>query len=306
MSTTFFDIGGATSARQSFAQLVKRARLPFAAWSRRRRLAFALLIAALAFGLGSHGWIVSDLGGLEASRTALDAATRHLADARRALAQLPALRREVAGAPAARGLGSWSSADDVRVVSELAAQNGVALLALEPGAVSGTGRDAMRSIQLTARTDFVHLMAFLHGLSDVPVLVVPIDVAVKRTDASLAINATLNVYSALRPIASTGATDTFADESLDSDDEEVVFYDPFSLVQMQASGELPDAMQLRLAGLLRDRTHALALLETPDGTTTAASGEQIGVERVTRLDALSITLANGGGATRTLALTEAS
>jgi hypothetical protein len=47
------------------------------------------------------------------------------------------------------------------------------------------------------------------------------------------------------------------------------------------------------------------LLDTADGVTTVASGQQIGTERVTGLDALSVTLAKGG-ATRTLSLTEAS
>jgi Tfp pilus assembly protein PilP len=75
---------------------------------------------------------------------------------------------------------------------------------------------------------------------------------------------------------------------------------------MLASGEpLPDVSPLRLVGLLHDRTRGLALLDTPDGATTVVSGQQLGTERVTRLDALSITLVSGG-ATRTLALTEAS
>ena len=67
----------------------------------------------------------------------------------------------------------------------------------------------------------------------------------------------------------------------------------------------PDASQLRLVGLLHDRMRGLALLDTPDGATTVVSGQRLGAERVTRLDALSITLVNGGG-TRTLALSEAS
>jgi Tfp pilus assembly protein PilP len=74
---------------------------------------------------------------------------------------------------------------------------------------------------------------------------------------------------------------------------------------MQAAGELPDVSQLRLVGLLRDRARGLALLDTPDGVTVVESGEQIGAERVTRLDAFGITLVKGG-ATRTLALTETS
>lgn len=305
MSTTFLEFGGAASARPSFSQWMKRVRQPPDAWSLRRRWVVALLIAAMAFGLGAHGWVVADLGGVEASRAAWEAATLRLADARRALAQLPALRREAAATPATHGPASWTSADDVRIVSELAAQNSVALLAVEPGVTSGSGADSMRPIQLTARTDFVHLMAFLRGLSDLPVLIVPVDVTVKRDADSLALSATLRVFSALRPVPSTTAADLFADESLDSDDEEdIVFFDPFSLPQMLASGGQPGDSHLRLVGLLHDRTRGLALLDTPDGATTVVSGQQLGAERVTRLDALSITLANGG-ATRTLALTEA-
>ena len=99
MSTTFVGFGGAASARPAFSQWMKRARVPRAAWSRRRRWAVALLIAAVVFGLGTHGWVVADLGGVEASRTALEAATRHLTDAHRALTQLPALRRDVGAMP---------------------------------------------------------------------------------------------------------------------------------------------------------------------------------------------------------------
>lgn len=307
MSTIFVEFGGAASTRPAFSQWMKRVRLPLAAWSRRRRWVVAVTIAVVVFGLGAHGWVVADLGGVEASRTALEVATRHLADAHRALAQLPALRRQVAATPGARLSASWTSADDVRIVSELAAQNSVSLLSVEPGSASGSDAESMRPIQLTAHTDFVHLMAFLRGLSDLPVLIVPVDVTVNRDAASLDVKATLHVFSALRPVPLTATADTFADDSLDSDDEEdIVFFDPFSLPQMLAAGEpQPDASQLRLVGLLRDRIHGLALLDTPDGATTVASGQQLGTERVTRLDAFGITLANGS-ATRTLTLTEAS
>src|ERR1700761_1599523 len=158
MSTTFIEFGGAASTRFSFSQWMKHVRVPLAAWSRRRRWAVALLIAALVFALGAHGWVVADFGGIEASRTALDAATRHLADARHALTQLPALRRDVAARPGGPLSASWTSADDVRIVSELAAQNSVSLLSVDPGAASGSGAESMRPLQLTAHTDFVHLM----------------------------------------------------------------------------------------------------------------------------------------------------
>ncbi|MEA3086029.1 MAG: hypothetical protein QOC89_3726 [Paraburkholderia sp.] len=307
MSTTFIEFGGAASTRFSFSQWMKHARVPLAAWSRRRRWTVALLIAALVFALGAHGWVVTDFGGIEASRTALDAATRHLADARHALTQLPALRREVGARPGGPLSASWTSADDVRIVSELAAQNSVSLLSVDPGAASGSGAESMRPLQLTGHTDFVHLMAFLRGLSDLPVLIVPVDVTVNREAGSLAMRATLQVFSALKPMPSTATADAFADDGLDLDDEEdVVFFDPFQLPQVLASGEQqPDPSQLRLVGLFHDRTRGLALLDTPDGATTVVAGQQLGTERVTRLDALSITLASGG-VIRTLALTEAS
>ncbi|OAJ59595.1 hypothetical protein A6V36_26730 [Paraburkholderia ginsengiterrae] len=309
MNTTFFEFDESASApagaRPFASDWMKRARLPLEAWSRRRRWVAASLIAACVFMLGAHGWNVADLSGVEASSAALEAGSQRLANARRALTQLPALRREAATAPPARPE-SWSSADDVRIVSELAAQNSVALQALEPGAASGVGAESVRPLQLTAHTDFAHLMAFLRGLQDQPVLIVPVDVTVKRDAASLLVHARLDVFSTLRPASTTASADTFADDSLDSDDEEeMVFFDPFSLPQMQATGELPEVSQLRLVGLLHDRTRGLALLDTADGTTAVESGQQIGAERVARLDASGITLANGN-VTRVLALTEAS
>ncbi|NKJ46563.1 hypothetical protein CIC12_07365 [Burkholderia sp. SG-MS1] len=305
MSTIFAGAGGVATSQFSVGHWTRRLRLPLAAWSLRRRWLVALLIAVLVFGLGAHGWIVADLGGVEASRAALAASAQRLAHARRSLAQLPSLRREATASPAVSPAASWSSADDVRIVSELAAANNVALYALEPGAASGEGVERMRPLQLTARTDFVHLMAFLHGLSDLPVLIVPVDVSVKQDAASLSVRATLRVFSALRPASSNDAAHAFDDASLDADDEDIVFFDPFAQPQMRAAGELPDVSQLRLVGVLRDRTHGLALLDTPDGATTVASGQQLGAERVTRLDVLGITLARGD-TTRTLALAEAS
>ncbi|MFP3605795.1 hypothetical protein [Paraburkholderia sp. SIMBA_053] len=314
MSTTFAGFSGVPRPRMSLSHALKRLRAPLHTWSPRRRWAIALLIALVVFSLGAHGWIVADLGRLAASRAALLASADHLADARRALAQLPSLRREAAAsdatpaaiATASRASKQWTSADDVRVVSELAAQNGVALLAVEPGAASGTGAQSERPLQLAARTDFIHLMSFMRGLIELPVLMVPVDVVIKRDGSALSVSAALRVYSGLRPAPASLTTQELADASLDSDDEEdVVFFDPFSPAQMQATVDLPGQPQLRLVGLLHDRARGLALFDTPEGATTVASGQQIGDERVTRFDTFGITLAKGA-ATRTLDLAEAS
>ncbi|MGY6163238.1 hypothetical protein [Paraburkholderia strydomiana] len=314
MSTTFAGCSGVPRPRVSLSHAIKRLRAPLHTWSPRRRWAIALLIALVVFSLGAHGWIVADLGRLAASRAALLASADHLADARRVLAQLPSLRREAAAsdatpaaiATASRASKQWTSADDVRVVSELAAQNGVALLAVEPGAASGTGAQSERPLQLAARTDFIHLMSFMRGLIELPVLMVPVDVVIKRDGSALSVSAALRVYSGLRPAPASLTTQELADASLDSDDEEdVVFFDPFSPAQMQATVDLPGQPQLRLVGLLHDRARGLALFDTPEGATTVASGQQIGDERVTRFDTFGITLAKGA-ATRTLELVEAS
>lgn len=277
-------------------------RVPLAEWSRRRRLLVAVTIAASVFGVGTNAWISADLGGLQASHAALDEARHREKRANRALAQLPALRRDAAASPVALASGGWTSADDLRVVSLLAARSGVALLTLTPGAASGAGLDAMRTLHFTAQTDFLHLMVFLRGLSDLPVLVVPEDVTAKRSGSTLAISATLQVFNALSPVLAS--PELFADDDLDADDEEMVFYDPFS-PQPEAGIAAVDAILLRLVGMLRDRTHDLALLETADGATTVERGQRLGDDRVTGMGAFSITLTNTVG-TRTLTLPEAS
>jgi hypothetical protein len=114
------------------------------------------------------------------------------------------------------------------------------------------------------------------------------------------------VFSALRPALSSTSADALTDESLDADDDEdIVFFDPFSQPQMHAADNLPDGSPLRVVGLLRDLTRGLALVDTPDGATTVVSGQQLGAERVTRIDTNGVTLARGD-ATRVLALMEAS
>jgi hypothetical protein len=178
----------------------------------------------------------------------------------------------------------------------------VALLTLAPAAGNGAGLDAVRPMQLTAQTDFLHLMMFLRGLSDLPVLVVPEDLTVKRSAGALLVSATLHVFNALSPASASPAI--LVDDDLEADDEDVVFDDPFSSPP-QLDGDLAQAGLLRLAGLLRDRTRGLALLETTDGAATVEQGQFVGGDRVTGMDALSITLTNRLG-TRTLALAEAS
>jgi hypothetical protein len=277
-------------------------RVPLEAWSGRRRLVVGALISIAVFCVGANAWISADLAGAQAGRAALSEAQRRLATAQHSLGQLPGLRRSVAAMSIGQPPEAWTPADDVRLISLLAARSGVTLLTLAPGSGNGTGLDTMSSMRLTAQTDFLHLLVFLRGLSDLPLLVVPEDVTVRRSAGVLLVSANLHLFHALSP--APARPELFVDDELDADDEEVEFYDPFSL-QLQADGEAAQAGLLRLVGLLRDRTRGLALLETADGAAAVERGQRVGDDRVTGMDALSITLTNRVG-TRTLALTEAS
>lgn len=268
-------------------------RLPPEAWSARRRFAIASLIAVAVCAVGGNAWLAADLGGEQAQRARLDEARQHLDEARRAVTQVPALRHAAAEASAFHDAAGWTPADDLRVLSQLASRSGVELLALEPQPVTGTGIAAVRPVRLTARANFASVSEFLRGLQSLPVLAVPSDISVKRSGGTLAISTTLDVFDALQPVvAQTG------EGAGQQSDDDVLFYDPFSpRNRIMASGDTT----MRLAGLLRDDRHDLAVLETADGFTTVARGDNLGVERVTRIGPLDITLASRAG-THTLAL----
>lgn len=302
MSTLFASRTGSLTDRPRVMNWLNRVLVPLHAWSPRRRLVVAALIAAATFGLGANAWVSADLGGVQASRAALAEARHHVADVNQALAQVPALRRHAAASSVGVAPDAWTSADEVRVVSLLAAHSGVTLLTLTPGDASGDGMNTLWPIHLTAQTDYLHLMVFLRGLSDLPVLVVPEDVTVKRGTGGLVVSATLHVFDALRPVPVIPTP--VVDEDLEAEDEDVVFYDPFSSRQ-QAEGSMEDAASLRLVGLLRDRTRGLALLETADGAAFVEQGQRLGEAQVTGIDERGITLTNHVGK-RTLELSEAS
>jgi hypothetical protein len=302
MSTLFAPRAAMANQTRRAPDWMNRMRLPLEAWSGRRRLVVGILIAAGVFAVGANAWISADLAGVQASRAALSDAQHRVAQAQHSLTQLPALRRHAENASNGEASASWSPADDVRLMSLLAVRSGVTLLTLAPGVGRDAATDAVRSLHLTVQADFLHLMVFLRGLSDLPALVVPEDVTVKRGAGGLLVGATLHVFADLSPAAAS--PELYVDEDMDADDEDVVFYDPF-LPQSQADGDAAEAGLLRLVGLLRDRTRGLALLETADGAATVERGQHVGNDRVMDMDAHSITLTNRLG-TRTLALTEAS
>ena len=302
MNTTIAGRIGMPTTRERFGHtLVERLRVPLEAWSVRRRWAVALCIAVAAFVLGANAWLATDMSGVQASREMLSAAQGKLGEAEAVVTQLPALRRDASVAPMPS---NWTSADDIRVISQLAARNEVTLLAIEPGVVTGSGLDAMRPLHVTAQADFDHVVDFLEGLAGLPVLVVPEDVTLKRQGEVLSINATLHSFSAVHPVRDVTRRTVRDDPDAFDPDEEIVFYDPFQPAAF-ASAQESALSSMRLVGLLADRLRGLALIEAGDNAETLEPGQRWGDERVAHVDARALTLAKRDGSVYSLTLAEA-
>ena len=257
------------------------------AWSPRRRLAAALVIAVLAGASMSGACIVWDPLGVHGARAALADAQKRLDDARLAVAHLPALRG-AAARTAPRAPYKGNSADDIRRVSQLAAQAALVLQALEPGAGGGAQAEAFRSIRLVAQGSFAQLRALLEALAREPVLTVPTELAIRRSGAGLSISAILHVYDALPAVPLALAS---ADEKV----PEVASLDPFAAAAADGAGK--DGW--RLAGIIQDRQHVVALVETPKGVLTAQAGQRIGDGRVVQVGPARVVV-SAGGATHVL------
>lgn len=269
-----------------------RAWSPLHAWNARRRLTAALTIAVLAFATASGACIVGDPLGVHAARTAMEDAQKRYRDARQVLAGLPALREAAARTPSPAPR-TGNSADDIRRVSQLAAQSGLVLHALEPGAAGGTHVDTFRAIKLVAQGSFAQLRGLLEGLAREPALTAPSELAVRRTGTGLSVSATLRVYDALPAVPLVSASSEMAPPAAPA-------RDPFA--NAAAGGGAEDGW--RLAGILQDRQRIVALVETPEGVVTARAGEAIGDTRVLEIGPARVVLA-AGGTTRALGWAEA-
>lgn len=289
MSTAPLDHRIGTTAPSGAARLL-RGWTPLHAWSRRRRAAVAGAIATVACALAALACIAADFAGAEAADAALAAVRLELADARRAQSELPALRRAAASTVKS---GSSDTADQIRIVSELAAATGISLVSLEPGAPgaqAGKGDESFRLLKLSAQGDFMQLRSFVRGLAHAPALILPTELAIKRSGSKLLLAATLSVFDALpsQPDAASGNGGASKPS------------DPFTFNRTDGT-ETVDG--LRLAGLMHDRNRSLALIETPQGTDAVEPGGRIDGERVLRIGAQQVTL-SAGGTTRVLRWTE--
>ncbi|WP_310631319.1 hypothetical protein [Paraburkholderia sp.] len=273
---------------------------PLHAWTRRRRALVSATLALFAALLSGAACFFTDAGGAEAARDALAQSEAQLADARRTLARLPALRREAEGWPHGVGAERTSQtnthADDIHGVSQLAAQAGLVLIALEPAAPGGAKAQAFRATKLAAQGGFAQLRAFLEGLAEWPELAVPADIVVKRSGGVLAIAATLHVFDGLPAVAIEPAEDAEPGDAA---------RDPFaSRFALTAGGAAAPGVAggpgaqgdraLRLAGMLTERGRVLALVETAEGTLAVQPGASLAGGRVTGVGAERVVLSVDG------------
>lgn len=276
---------------------------PLHTWTRRRRALVAATLAMLAALLSGIACFLTDAGGAQAARSALAHGEARLADARRMLARLPALRREAEGWPSEQ---SSTSADDIRSVSRLAAESGLVLIALEPAAPGGAKAQAFRATKLAAQGGFAQLRAFLEGLAEWPELAVPADIVVRRSGGALAIAATLHVFGGLPAVAIEPADVTGIAGIAERAD---AARDPFaSRFALAAGGGAASGVQgdgaLRLVGTLSERGRVLALIETADGTLAVQPGATLAGARVTGIGPERVVL-SVEGATQVLKWAEA-
>lgn len=260
------------------------------AWSVRRRGSVAVAIGAIVAMAASAACIVGDPLGVQAARTALAEGRRHRDEAFRALSRMPALRAEIARLESSSPLTphAGNAADDIRRVSQLAAEAGLALQMLEPAAPGGEKTEAFRSMKLGAQGSFASLRNVFDALAREPSLTAPAELAIRRNGETLAISATLQVFDALPAVPSAFAATPRAAPQ-----------DPFARALSASAAKA----QWRLAGLLQDRQRSVALVETPDGVVAAQAGDAISGARVVSVDARRVVIA-AGGATQTLALPE--
>lgn len=251
---------------------------PLYRWRRRRRLIVAGLVAVVACALASLIWRMADTRGAQAAQALADA-TQRLARARQQLATLPALRRAAQGAAAAAQdapANRASPADDSRFLSQLATETGLTLLSLTPGAENRKEPLAGRFLKLTAQADFVPLNRFFRQLHTLPLLVVPEEVTIRREGDGLLISAVFQLFDELRAPAPVS-------------EPAQAWLDPFT----PPAADAPGSRALRLVGVIEDGTHAIALMETPDGMQTVRRGDALGGERVANIGMPEIVLSHG-------------
>lgn len=280
------------AAVRRLVRAISRLRSPPRTWTLKRRLMTCVALAAAAFALATSAWRVHDTRKRTERAADMQSLERRVHESRIKLARLPALREAAGAARVSAGAAARPAGGEWQAVADLAARTGVKVLVLEPGARTAArrgrqGETVERALRLEGRTDFSGLYAFVHGLSALPVLVVPRALDIKREPEGLAFEATLNVLDRLAAQPTLMAAVEVGPP----------LSDPF---RVGATFSSLDASAVRLVGLVHGGRHALALFEHASGVQTALAtpGQALGPEKIVRIDAFGVTLSGRRGVRR--------
>jgi Tfp pilus assembly protein PilO len=253
-----------------------------------RRVALtALVIGVLVCATSVMGWRSAGMSGVGKSRAALADTQKRVERGRRIVAELPALRARLAATDATRN--HWTVSDALRSVTELAAQSGLRVTAIEPLAPKGVGLEAERGLKLRAEGTFGEIRRFFDALGGLPRLVTHDGVQIRRVGAALSVEASLRVFEQLPAVARPLAGNRGA------------AIDPFGAAAETGTGQVGEML---LVGTLTGLRRAMALIESARGVEGLAPGQMIGSERLVRVHPRSVDMARANGTSRTMEFAE--
>ena len=258
-------------------------------WGGAHRLVAAVAIASGAFSLGMHGSKALGLASNASSDAALAELQRRVDDARSKASALPELQRAIRAAQAPSSSAARSGTTRPthwQTIATLATGSGMTLQSIEPDERTAASRDAVHVVRIEARSSFASFLAFLSALSSLPVLTVPAELKLQREAQGLLLQAVLEVHDTLPGVPISAVAGPHA------------FVDPFAAPSPAMSDP---ASELRLAGLMTGGARSLALIEADGQSSIYLPGQMLGRERVMRIGAASVTLADDTG-TRVLTI----
>jgi Tfp pilus assembly protein PilO len=275
----------------------QRAFPPIETWSRRRMLATAVGVAALVFVLGVQAWRTAAPIDVDTSRSALVATQAKVAQTRRLVAELPALRMHAASGDSLPE--QWTGADALHEIARVASQSGLRVTEIEPmppeqsGATAAKAASPVRTLRFRADGDFGAMQRFLDALAGLPRLVVPERTQMKRQANALSIDTTLRVFETLPAVPPAVV--------IAAPRADAFVVDPFG---RDVAGGIARGADLLLVGTIVGFRRSMALVQNGPGVEGFVSGEKIGDERLGRIAPRAIELAGDDGASRSLSFAD--
>ncbi len=265
----------------------------------RRRLAGLAAMVLAGFGGVYAAAGRQDWSGADAARARHEVAAAEQARVERVLRNRPIEGEEaVAAASSMSGGAVVTGRDPAWQLAVAAHDHGLHLRRLAPAPAEGGGGKAgeVSAVQFDVAGDgrLASIAAWIRSLARLPIGVVPLRVDIRRRD----VGASFSVRVAVSPVPSVSQADRERE-----DGAAPAASDPLLAGAAEADfGGHEIAVPPRLAGIVGDARRGLALFDTGVGPWCATVGEQVGTERVERIDGGGVWLGAADGRRRRVAL----